>query len=469
MTAPQPAPAPAGAPVGTPVGTSGDAPGASPPERPPPRPARRRPSATVLALVAFVLGVSLGAAASATGAPLLAATVRALEPLGALWVNAIRMTIVPLVVSLLVTSVAGVADVRSVGRLGARTVALFLGLLTLSALVAALAGPALFEHTPLDPAGAAALRERAAAAASAAGEARPELPTLRGFVVGLVPTNPVRAAADGAMLPLIVFTVLFAAAVTRLPAEPRASVTAFFRGVSQAMLVVVAWVLRFTPVGVFALAAATGLELGLGAAGAVGYYVLVTCGLVAIVALACYPAAALLGRTSLRTFARAVAPAQAVAISSRSSLASLPALIAGSRAAFGYRPQLEGFVLPLAVSTFKLNTPVADLAGPLFLAQLYGVALTPGQVATMTAVAVAMSFSNPGIPSGGLFVVTAPVMLVAGLPLDGIGLLIAADAIPDVFNTLVNVTGDMTVAAALAPEAPVETPAETPAGAPAAA
>ena len=419
-------------------------------------PRRRRPPATVVALVAFVLGVALGAAASATGSQALAAAVRAVEPLGALWVNAIRMTIVPLVVSLLVTSVAGVADVRSVGRLGARAVGLFLALLTGSALVAALAGPPLFEHLPLDPTAAVALRERAAAAAAAAGQAQPELPTLRGFIVGLVPTNPVRAAADGAMLPLIVFTVLFAAAVTRLPLEPRDRVTGFFRGVSQAMLVLVGWVLRFTPVGVFALAAATGLELGLGAAGAVGYYVLVTCALVAVVALACYPVAAVLGRTSLRTFARAAAPAQAVAVSSRSSLASLPALIAGSRAAFGHRPQLEGFVLPLAVSTFKLNTPVADLAGPLFLAQLYGVALTPGQIATMTLVAVAMSFSNPGIPSGGLFVVTAPVMLVAGLPLDGIGLLIAADAIPDVFNTLVNVTGDMTVAAALAPDAPLD-------------
>jgi Na+/H+-dicarboxylate symporter len=438
MTDPLSAPA-AGAPAGTPPGRGAG---------------RRRPSATLLALGAFVLGVALGAAASATGSPALAAVVRLVEPLGALWVNAIRMTIIPLVVSLLVTSVAGVADVRSVGRLGARAVALFLGLLTLSALVAALAGPALFSHLPLDPAGADALRERAAASAAAAGQAKPELPTLRGFVVGLVPTNPVQAAAEGAMLPLIVFTVLFAAAVTRLPAEPRGVVTGFFRAVSQAMLVLVAWVLRFTPVGVFALAASTGLELGLGAAGAVGFYVAVTCGLVAVVALACYPIAAVLGRIPLRAFARAVAPAQAVAISSRSSLASLPALIAGSRAVFGHRPQLEGFVLPLAVSTFKLNTPVADLAGPLFLAQLYGVALTPGQIATMTAVAVAMSFSNPGIPSGGLFVVTAPVMLVAGLPLDGIGLLIAADAIPDVFNTLVNVTGDMTVAAVLAPEAP---------------
>jgi Na+/H+-dicarboxylate symporter len=234
-------------------------------------------------------------------------------------------------------------------------------------------------------------------------------------------------------------------------------VTGFFRAVSEAMLVVVGWVLAFTPLGVLALAAGLGRDLGAGAIGAVGGYVLILCGLITVVTLLCYPVAALFGRTSVRAFARAVLPAQAVAVSSRSSLASLPALIAGFRAAYGpalgERPAVTGFVLPLAVSTFKLDTPVADLAGPLFLAHLYGVALTPGQILTMTLVTIAMSFSNPGIPSGGLFVVTAPVLLAVGLPLEGIGLLIAADAIPDVFNTLVNVTGDMTVATILARDA----------------
>jgi Na+/H+-dicarboxylate symporter len=110
---------------------------------------------------------------------------------------------------------------------------------------------------------------------------------------------------------------------------------------------------------------------------------------------------------------------------------------------------VTGFVLPLAVSTFKINTPIADLAGPLFIAQLYGVSLGPAQIATMAALSVAMSFSNPGIPSGGMFAVTAPVLLSVGLPVEGIGLLIAADAIPDVFNTVINVTGDMTVATVL--------------------
>jgi Na+/H+-dicarboxylate symporter len=410
---------------------------------------RRRPSTTLLALAALVAGVALGTAASVTGAPALRAVVTALEPLGALWVNAIRMTIVPLVVSLLVTSVAGVSDIRAVGRLGGRALAWFAVLLTGVAVFAAVVAPPLFERLAIDPAAAAALRATASSATAAAGPP-PELPTLRGFIVGLVPVNPIRAAADGAMLPLIVFTVAFAAAVTRLAAPSRAVITGFFRAASQAMLVVVGWILALAPIGVFALAADMGLQLGVGAAGAVGYYVLVLSAMLAAATLALYPVAALFGRTSLRRFAQAVAPAQAVAVGSRSSLASLPALIDGARRTYGDRPGITGFVLPLAVSTFKLNTPISDLAGPLFLAHLYGIDLSVAQVAVMTAISVAMSFSNPGIPSGGLFVVTAPVMLSAGMPLDGIGLLIAADAIPDVFATVINVTADQTVATVLA-------------------
>ncbi len=412
----------------------------------PPVRARRLPGATVLALLALVAGTALGAVAAGSGSRALGAAVEALAPLGTLWVNAIRMTLVPLVVSMLVTSVAGVADVRAVGRLGGRALVWFVVLLVGCALISALAAPALFRYVPVDASAAAALRAHAGAAASAPAE----VPTIGGFLTGLVPVNPIKAAVDGAMLPLIVFTLLFAAAVTRLAPEPRALVTGFFRAVSDAMLVVVGWVLALTPIGVLALAAGLGRDLGAGAIGAVGGYVLILCGLATVVMLLCYPVAALFGRVPLRTFARAVLPAQAVAVSSRSSLASLPALIAGFRDTLGDRPAVTGFVLPLAVSTFKLNTPVADLAGPLFLAHLYGVPLGPGQIATMTLVTIAMSFSNPGIPSGGLFVVTAPVLLAVGLPLEGVGLLIAADAIPDVFNTLVNVTADMTVAAILA-------------------
>ena len=404
-------------------------------------------SPAIAGLAALLLGLAAGIAVAAARSSALDAAAASIEPIGTLWVNAIRMILVPLVISLLVTSVSSFADVRSLGRLGARTVTVFLALLAGAAIFAALAGPPLFQRMTIGPEASTALRAQMHVPDASSG---PDLPTLRGFIVGLVPTNPVRAAADGAMLPLIVFTVLFALAVTRLPEDGRALITGFFRAIGQAMLVVVHWILRLTPVGVFALALGMGRDFSLATAGAVGYYVVVLCGMLLAVTLAVYPVVWLFGRASLRTFSRAAAPAQAVAAGTRSSLASLPAMIESARVNFGDQPGITGFVLPLAVSTFKLNTPVSDLLGPLFLAKLYGIPLGPSEVAVMTLVTIAMSFSNPGIPSGGLFVVTAPVMLSVGLPLEGIALLIAADSIPDVFATVVNVTGDMGVAALVA-------------------
>ena len=411
-------------------------------------------SPTVLALLALAAGLAFGV--GSTMAPgvlgtVLRAVVAVVEPLGALWVNAVRMTLVPLVVGLLVTSVTGFSDLRALGRLGSRTVLVFVALLAGTAIFAALASPPLLAHMPLDASTTALLRARVAVQ----GAALPgELPTLRGFVIGLVPTNPVRAAADAAMLPLIVFTLVFAIAVMQLAEARRTMVRELFRALSDAMLVIVGWVLRVTPIGVFALAASLGATLGLGVVGPVAYYVAVLCGLLLVTGLALYPVAVLFGHIPLRRFARAVAPAQAMAVATRSSLASLPALIDGARRELDDRPGITGFVLPLSVATFKINTPLSDLIGPLFLAHLYGVPLSAAQIATMTLVTIAMSFSNPGIPSGGLFVVTAPVLLSVGLPLEGIGLLIAADAIPDIFATVINVTGDMTVAAIVARTTP---------------
>jgi proton glutamate symport protein len=412
-------------------------------------------SPAIAGLAALILGLAAGIGVAAARSGVLNGVAAVIEPLGTLWVNAIRMILVPLVVSLLFTSVTSFSDARALGRLGARTVTMFIALLAGAAVFAALVGPPLFERMTISSEATATLRAQMQASAQAA---TPELPTLRGFIVGLVPTNPIRAAADGAMLPLIVFMILFALATTQLPGEGRALLTGFFRAVGQAMLVIVEWILRLTPIGVFALALGMGKDLGLATAGAVGYYVLVLSAMLLAVMIGVYPVVALFSRVSLRTFARVCAPAQAVAAGTRSSLASLPAMIESARRHFGDQPGLTGFVLPLAVSTFKLNTPVSDLVGPLFLAQLYGIHLTPAQIVVMTLVTIAMSFSNPGIPSGGLFVVTAPVMLSAGLPLDGIALLIAADSIPDVFATVVNVTGDMGVAAMVADPAALPAP-----------
>jgi Na+/H+-dicarboxylate symporter len=145
-------------------------------------------------------------------------------------------------------------------------------------------------------------------------------------------------------------------------------------------------------------------------------------------------------------FARATLPAQAVAFSSRSSLAALPALIEGGREHLRLPDEITSFFLPLAVAVYRIGAAIGQTVGVAFIAQLYGVSLGPAQLATVVLTAVATSFSVPGIP-GGSIVIMAPVLMAAGLPVEGIGILLGADTIPDMFRTTVNVTGHMAAAA----------------------
>jgi proton glutamate symport protein len=384
----------------------------------------------------LALGLAVGIAISATSSQPLRSFAGALEPIGTIWVNAIRMTVIPLVVSLLIATIADEKDLAAVGRLGGRAVLTFTVLLAGCALVGFLAGPPLFALLSIDPASAASLR------GTAAGTSTVELPTFASWLVSLVPANPVKAAADGAMLPLIVFAVLFAAALARAPQDLRASAALFFRGLADAMLVIVGWVLAAAPIGVFALAVSLAVRVGVGVAGAVGFYLAVHSGLLALSGLLLYVVVRVVAGVPLKQFARALLPAQLVAVSTRSSVASLPAMIDGAERVLRLPTQVTSFVLPFGVSIFRLNQGVSWIVAPLFVAALYGVHLSLAQLALLAAASVPMSFSVPGIPSGGLFVIV-PFFMTVGLPIEGIGILIALDVIPDLFKTLLNVTGHM--------------------------
>ncbi|MGH7462963.1 MAG: dicarboxylate/amino acid:cation symporter, partial [Longimicrobiales bacterium] len=156
-----------------------------------------------------------------------------------------------------------------------------------------------------------------------------------------------------------------------------------------------------------------------------------------------YALAVLVGRVPLRQFAAALAPTQIVALSSRSSMAALPAMY---QAADKLRipPEVAGFVLPLAISSFRLGSPVSWPVGALFVARLYGIELDAAALATIAVASVLLNPAAPAVPSGGLFV-QAPVYLAVGLPVEGLGILIAIDAIPDIFKTLLNVSADLSV------------------------
>lgn len=402
-------------------------------------------------LVGVVVALVLGSIAHSTQLPALLVLVTVSEPVGTLWINAILSTVIPLVVSSLIVGIASSSDTRFVGRLGRRAALWFLVFSAVSAAIAALLAPLLLAWLPLDAAMSASLRARAltAAVSSAA------VPTVREWLIGLVPSNIIKAAADGAMLPLVIFTIAFALALTRVEASLREAVLRFFDGVSAAVRVLVGWVLALAPVGVFALTFAFAARLGLSAAGALAYYVALAVSVSVVLTLVLYPATVLSARISLFRFARAAAPAQAVAFGSRSSLASLPALLHGAERGLGVSSAVAGFALPVAVATFKFSAPAAILVGVFFTARLYDVSFGPFALAQATVMALVLSFAVPGIP-GGWLLIAAPIFAAMGLPVQAIGMLLAVDAIPDMFRTPANVTADLAVTAILGRETGTE-------------
>ncbi|MBI3568532.1 MAG: dicarboxylate/amino acid:cation symporter [Gemmatimonadetes bacterium] len=405
-------------------------------------------------LVALLAGLAVGLGLSVAGGDPLHWTVALLEPVGQLWVAGLRMTVVPLVVSALIVGVGGAPDPKSVGRVGAQAMAWFVALLCVAALLSVLIAPPIIGRIPVSADAAAAMRASAAGAADAAVAGAKQLPGLGQWIVDLVPLNPVKAAADGAMLPLIVFSLAFGVALTQIAPDRRAMLLSVFEGVQDTALMLVRGVLFLAPIGVFALAVALAAKLGLAAAGALATYVAVVCGMTVLyAALVLYPIAVVFGKTSLAKFARGAFPPQAVAFSTRSSLAALPAMLETARDRLGIPAALAAFLLPLAVTTFRCGAAIGQVVGAVFAAKLYGVVLGPGALAAIAVTSVATTFSVPGIP-GGSIIMMVPVLLSAGIPAEGVGLLLAVDTIPDMFRTTANVTGDVVVATVMAARAP---------------
>ena len=406
-------------------------------------------SLTTRVLIALVVGIAGGVAVASTGSPTLTRAAIAVEPLGTLWINAIRMTVIPLVVGSLIVGITNAPDARAIGRVGRSAIVFFIVTLFAAAAYAAIVARPLVDAIPLDPAAIASMRESASTSGANAAQSAASIPTFSRWLVELVPPNPVKAAADGALLPLIIFTLLFGLALLTLPAERKAPVVAFFQGVGEAALAVVRWVLAFAPIGVFALALPLATRMGASAAGALAAFTAIAVGVtVSFAILVLYPVAVVGGRVPLGEFARAILPAQAVAFSSRSSLAALPAMIEAARTKLRMPPEISGFFLPLAASTYRVAGAIVQPIGVLFIARLYGIELTPTQMMSVVLTVVPTTFSVPGIPAGSI-IVMVPILISVGLPAEGIGVLIGIDAITDMFRTATNVTADMAGAAVI--------------------
>lgn len=396
-------------------------------------------------LLALVAGLLLGLASAASGGEWVDSLVSIAEPIGGLWLNALQMTIVPLVVSLLITGIATSAVAARASRLAGRALILFIVLLWASSGLAMLLTPMLLELWPFPAEAAAALRS-----ALSTTEAAPTVPGFADFLRSVVPTNPVAAAASDAILPLILFTLVFAFAMTRLPAEPRELLTGFFRAVADVMLVMIGWILWLGPVGVLALAYAVGARAGGAAFGALLHYVVIVSSVGIVIWLLGFALGTIGGKMSLGTFVRAVGPSQAVAISTQSSLASLPAMLRGAES-LGIPVKTSGLVLPLAVAVFRATGPAMNLAVVIYIAYWFGVELGPAQIAAGIAAAAITTMGAAGVPGQASFITSiAPIALAMGVPIAPLALLIAVETIPDIFRTLGNVTMDVAATATVA-------------------
>lgn len=363
-------------------------------------------------------------------------------PLGTLWLNGLQMTVIPLVVTLLITGVAATAQAAQAGRIAGRAIVTFLSLVTLTATMAALVTPILLGIVPIPRGAAAALK-------TALGHAAPVGPTppISEFLTGIVPTNIFAAATNNALLSLILFTLAFAFAMTRIEGEGRALLLGFFTAIREAMLVLIGWVLWLAPVGVFALAFVVGASAGSAAFGALVHYIGIIATIGVIVMLMAYGVAAVAARVPLPRFARALAPAQAVAISTQSSLASLPAMVEGTKT-LRIAPATSSLVLPMAVAMFRGTQPAMNVAVALYIADWFGIVPGPAAIAASVVAAILVSLGSASLPSQITFFASiAPVCVALGVPAAPLGLLIAVETIPDIFRTLGNVSMDLAATA----------------------
>ena len=391
-------------------------------------------------LIALVLGLAAGAACGAMGNAGLTATAGIIEAVGGLWLNLLRMTIVPLVFCLLVTGIVSVADAAATGKLATRAVLLFSMGMLIAAVYGTVGSQGMLALWPVNPAAAAALR------AGAGGVDLAQIPaaSLVDWLKSLAPSNPIQAAAEGAMLPLVVFGMFFGLAATQLTAVRKRAVVELFGAVADTMIVIVRWVLWAAPLGVFALSLGVGLRAGLGAAGAIVQYVIIVSLVTASITILPYIVVALKRGLPLGAFARAVAPVQVLAFSTQSSLACLPAMLERAQDDLRIPPRVTGLVLPLAVAVFRLTGPVANLSVAYFCAHIYGV--NPGLPQMIGAVAVAWTISvgSVGLPGQVSFLASmVPICVTLGVPIDLLPILLAVEVVPDIFRTIGNVTGDL--------------------------
>ncbi|MEM6475174.1 MAG: cation:dicarboxylase symporter family transporter [Pseudomonadota bacterium] len=385
--------------------------------------------------VALVLGLVLGMVLAGAGLPEWLRETVAL--VGSLWLRALQMTIIPLVASLLVLGIAQMIAAARAGAAAVRFLVLVFGVLIAGGVFTALAMPLLLQVLPIPEAASGFLAD--------VPTDEQQVPGVLDFLASLIAPNMIAAAAETAMLPLTIFFALFAVAISRLPERQSETLLGFFHALANAMLMIIGWVLWLAPLGVVALAFGVGLRSGGGAFAALAHYIVIVSAMGGFILVLAYLLAWALGGVSPMRFASALLPAQAVAVSTQSSLASLPAML-DSSTRLGLRSRTSEFVLPLAVAIFRSTSVAMNLAVVLYVAALAGIDVAIPLVVVGIGVAVIISIGSVSLPGSISFIVSiGPIALAMGVPIEPLALLVAVEMLPDIMRTLANVTMNVAV------------------------
>ena len=394
------------------------------------------------ALAALVLGLVAGSFSGGLGIREPALAVAGF--VGALWLNALKMTVIPLVVALLVVGIAKSAEAAHAGRIAGRSVLWIVVICTLSSVFGAVAILLLTSIFPLSRATAAGLQS---ALGGIENKAPQSLPGIADFFKGVIPDNVVSAAANGDILPLVVFSVLFALALGSISESGRRLLVSVFEAIGDALLVIIEWVLWIAPLGVFALALVVVAAAGGAAFAGLGHYIVLISAIGVLVTFAAYPLAIIVGRVAPATFTRCMIAPEAVAISTRSSLASLPAMLEASRE-MGISEQVADVTLPISVALFRATGPAMNTAVAFYVAHWLGLEPSLAQMIAATAVGAVMSYGAVSLPGEVTYISSiAPIALALGVPIAPLALLVAVEMVPDIFRTVGNVAMDVAVTA----------------------
>jgi len=406
---------------------------------------------TTKILLGLVLGVVVGVGAQVSGWEGATSAVLALEPLGTAFIRLISMVVVPLVVASLFVGTCSVGDIRRLGRIGGRSLAYFLLTTLVASTIGLYLGLLAKPGASLDP----AVRDRITAEYQATGEASAaarETVSLRNRLVEIIPRNPVGAAAEMDLLPLIVATLLFGAAASVLPPEQRDPLVAFFQGVNGAAGVIIGWVMRLAPYAVFVLIAAAMARFGAGLLRALLFYsVLVIVG-EAVHGFGTLMLAVRAAGVNVRAFWRQVGEGPLLAFSTASSNAALPVSLEVAKEKLGVSGEVASFVLPVGATLNMNGSALYKGLTVAFIAQVYGIALGPAEQVTVVLASTMAAVAGVGVPGSSL-VTTLIVLGAVGMgpqAAAGIALVAGLDRFLDMFRTGVNVLGDLTCAAVVA-------------------